>query len=101
VNAKDDALKAQKNAEDARRMASTQEKSAKAALFENYLQRARYLLEDVRNSYIPSRDTALAIKNLDRAESLISVDSLPTDYQLQQNKLLDSIRVERQKTAKR
>ncbi len=53
--------------------ARTQEKNAKVALFENNLQKARILLDDVKNSYLKSQDYLIALRNLRAADSLLKV----------------------------
>lgn len=88
--------RAKNDADEARIAASRQERRAKVALFESNLQKAKYLVEDVRNSYILSNDYELALKNLDKAESLVSVNfALPPFDQSERNSLLSAIREER------
>ena len=90
------ARNARVEADKAREAASAQEERARVALFENNLQKAKYLLEDVRNSYIPSNDYDLALKNLDKAEILVSVNfPLPSSDQSERSSLLSMIREER------
>lgn len=72
------------------------EKRSRIALFENNLQKAKYLVDDVHNSYIPSNDYDLASKNLDKAQALLSVDFvLPAANKLQRDSVLNSIAEER------
>lgn len=90
------ARQARVDAVDAQKAANTQENIARIALFENKLQQAKYLVDDVRNSYIPSSDYDLAIKNLDKADSLVSVDfELPQANQSQRDSVLSEISEER------
>jgi hypothetical protein len=91
--AADDALKV---ADSARTAATSQERNVKIALFKNQLQRAKKLLADARDSYEPSHDYDLALKNLENAEKLVFVDfSLPQPDSSERDDFLRSIRKER------
>jgi hypothetical protein len=56
--------------------AKTQERNAKVALFENNLQKASILRNDVKDSYLLSHDYLIAMRYLRTADSLLQVDSL-------------------------
>ncbi len=55
-------------------VAQNQEWKAKVVLFENNLQKARFLVGDVKNSYLLSGDYELALRNLHAADSLLKAD---------------------------
>ena len=72
--------------------ATEQEKIAKIALFKNKMQTARTLLEDVKNSYLFSKDYALALRNLYAADSLLKDNiELPDTEKNEREKLTKDI----------
>jgi flagellar basal body-associated protein FliL len=72
--------------------AMTQEKNAKVALFENNLQKASILSEDVENSYMESHDYRIALRNLRAADSLLQVSvDLPERDKRQRQELSEDI----------
>jgi hypothetical protein len=72
--------------------AKEQEKIAKIALFKNKMQTARTLLEDVKNSYLFSKDYALALRNLYAADSLLKDNiELPDTEEIEREKLTKDI----------
>ncbi|HMH23415.1 MAG TPA: hypothetical protein VK563_16630 [Puia sp.] len=75
-----------------REKAQEQERNAKVALFENNIQKARILLDDVKNSYLLSSDFALALRNLNAADSLLLIDiTLPARDESDRKDLLAAI----------
>jgi len=81
-----------------REEALAQERNAKVALFENNLQKARVLEEDVKNSYLLSADYDLALRNLRTADSLLLVDIvLPAKDESDRQTLLTAINIDMKK----
>jgi hypothetical protein len=72
--------------------ANEQTKAAETALFKNNMQKARTLLEDVRNSYLLSKDYNLALRNLNIADSLLTINvELPAKDKNERELLLKNI----------
>ena len=91
--ARDEAIGQSKKAKEQENKANDQTKIAKEALFTNNLQKAKTLLEDVRNSYLLSKDYDLALRNLNAADSLLLVDiSLPAQKENERKELLTDIK---------
>lgn len=73
-------------------IAKEQTKTAEVALYRNNMQKARTLLDDVRNSYLLSNDYDLALKNLNTADSLLTINiELPHEVKIQRENLIKDI----------
>jgi len=84
--------KARDNAIESTEKAVAAEKQARVNLFENNMQKARILLEDVKNSYLLSADYELALKNLKEADTLLRSDvDLPAQDEFAKKELLAAI----------
>ncbi len=71
-----------------REIADEQARIANEALLKNNLQKAKTLLDDVRNSYLPSEDYDLALRNLTAADSLLADTSHSVQVESQRKELL-------------
>ena len=90
-----------KIASDQEQIAKSQTQIAKAQtqrvnveLFKNKMQKAKTLLEDVKNSYLFSHDYKLALRNLNAADSLLVADGIEllADEKNEREKLLNEIK---------
>lgn len=75
-------------------IANAQTQRVNVELFKNKMQKAKTLLEDVKNSYLFSNDYKLALRNLNAADSLLVADGieLPAFEKNEREKLLNEIR---------
>lgn len=86
--ATDNANKQTEIANKQKEIADEQARIANEALLKNNLQRAKTLLDDVRNSYLPSEDYDLALQNLNAADFLLSDTSQSVQVENERRELL-------------
>jgi hypothetical protein len=88
------ATEQEKIAKDQTQIAKAQTSRVNVELFKNKMQKAKTLVEDVKNSYLFSNDYKLALRNLNTADSLLVADGVELSdlEKIQRERLLDEIK---------